>query len=204
MYRYVPESTTVSANTGSGSVLIGALRGPVTASSGNTATSQPALLPALNAVSAVLTTDELVTGDDCFFVATGITDGELMQGVRYKAGGATTHSLVMRSRSGTIRSVRSTHSLDKVAQHERWLARFPMWDWVGGRYSLWSAVGVPFAPVAAQGARTRARAPVDAAAAVPVPVLAGGDVVRARLRQRRPGRVGAGLPQPVGADLRQL
>ena len=53
----------------------------------------------------MLTTDDLVTGDDCFFVATGITDGELMQGVRYRAGGATTHSLVMRSRSGTIRSI---------------------------------------------------------------------------------------------------
>ena len=52
----------------------------------------------------VLTTDDLVTGDDVFFVATGITDGELMQGVRYRAGGASTHSLVMRSRSGTIRS----------------------------------------------------------------------------------------------------
>ncbi|NYG56733.1 class II fructose-bisphosphatase [Nocardioides perillae] len=62
----------------------------------------------------VLTTDELVTGDDCFFVATGITDGELMQGVRYRAGGATTHSLVMRSRSGTIRSITSEHRLSKL------------------------------------------------------------------------------------------
>ena len=62
----------------------------------------------------VLTTDELVTGDDCFFVATGITDGELMQGVRYRAGGATTHSLVMRSRSGTIRSIVSEHRLAKL------------------------------------------------------------------------------------------
>jgi fructose-1,6-bisphosphatase II len=62
----------------------------------------------------VLTTDELVTGDDCFFVATGITDGELMPGVRYRAGGATTHSLVMRSRSGTIRSITSEHRLSKL------------------------------------------------------------------------------------------
>jgi fructose-1,6-bisphosphatase II len=62
----------------------------------------------------VLTTDELVTGDDCFFVATGITDGELMRGVRYRAGGATTHSLVMRSRSGTIRSITSEHRLEKL------------------------------------------------------------------------------------------
>ena len=62
----------------------------------------------------VLYTDDLVSGDDCFFVATGITDGELMQGVRYKAGGATTHSLVMRSRSGTIRSIHSEHKLSKL------------------------------------------------------------------------------------------
>ena len=62
----------------------------------------------------VLTTDDLVTGDDVFFVATGITDGELMQGVRYRAGGASTHSLVMRSRSGTIRSITSDHKLQKL------------------------------------------------------------------------------------------
>src|SRR3954464_3366595 len=62
----------------------------------------------------VLHTDDLVTGDDCFFVATGITDGELLRGVRYRAGGATTHSLVMRSRSGTIRSITSEHQLQKL------------------------------------------------------------------------------------------
>ncbi len=62
----------------------------------------------------VLSTDDLVTGDDVFFVATGITDGELMQGVRYRAGGASTHSLVMRSRSGTIRSITSDHKLQKL------------------------------------------------------------------------------------------
>src|SRR6478735_4907194 len=62
----------------------------------------------------VLKTDDLVTGDDCFFVATGITDGELLRGVRYRAGGATTHSLVMRSRSGTIRSITSEHRLQKL------------------------------------------------------------------------------------------
>ncbi len=63
---------------------------------------------------AILTTDDLVTGDDCFFVATGITDGELLRGVRYRGGGATTHSLVMRSRSGTIRSITSEHQLAKL------------------------------------------------------------------------------------------
>ena len=62
----------------------------------------------------LLSTDDLVTGDDCFFVATGITDGELMRGVRYRAGGATTDSLVMRSRSGTIRRITSEHALSKL------------------------------------------------------------------------------------------
>ncbi len=65
----------------------------------------------------VLTTDDLVSGDDCFFVATGITDGELMQGVRYRSGGATTHSLVMRSRSGTIRNILSEHRLEKLRSY---------------------------------------------------------------------------------------
>jgi len=62
----------------------------------------------------VLYTDDLVSGDDCFFVATGITDGELMRGVRYRAGGASTHSLVMRSRSGTIRQIISEHKISKL------------------------------------------------------------------------------------------
>jgi fructose-1,6-bisphosphatase II len=63
----------------------------------------------------VLHTDDLVTGDDCFFAATGITDGELLRGVRYRAGRATTHSLVMRSRSGTIRSITSEYRLSKLS-----------------------------------------------------------------------------------------
>jgi fructose-1,6-bisphosphatase II len=62
----------------------------------------------------VLTTDDLVRSDDVFFAATGITDGELLEGVRYRHGGATTHSLVMRSRSGTIRSIKSEHALKKL------------------------------------------------------------------------------------------
>jgi fructose-1,6-bisphosphatase II len=62
----------------------------------------------------VLTTDDLVTSDDAFFAATGITDGELLAGVRYKAGGATTHSLVMRARSGTVRNIYSEHTLVKL------------------------------------------------------------------------------------------
>lgn len=62
----------------------------------------------------VLTTDDLVMTDNCYFVATGITDGELLRGVRYRAGGATTESLVMRSKSGTIRVVEAHHNLTKV------------------------------------------------------------------------------------------
>ncbi|MEX0427652.1 class II fructose-bisphosphatase [Nocardioides sp. DS6] len=63
----------------------------------------------------VLRTDDLVTGDDCFFVATGITDGDLMRGVQYRPGGSiVTDSLVMRSRSGTIRKITSEHQLAKL------------------------------------------------------------------------------------------
>jgi fructose-1,6-bisphosphatase II len=62
----------------------------------------------------VLTTDDLVASDDAFFAATGITNGELLAGVRYKAGGATTHSLVMRARSGTVRTISSDHQLWKL------------------------------------------------------------------------------------------
>jgi len=68
-------------------------------------------------LSRVLSTDDLVAGDDCFFVATGITDGELMRGVRYVHGGATTHSLLMRSRSGTLRSITSEHRFEKLRDY---------------------------------------------------------------------------------------
>ncbi len=62
----------------------------------------------------VLTTDDLIRGENVFFAATGVTDGDLLRGVRYRAGGASTHSLVMRSRSGTIRSIHSDHKLSKL------------------------------------------------------------------------------------------
>jgi fructose-1,6-bisphosphatase II len=65
-------------------------------------------------LSRVLSTDDLVASDDCFFAATGITDGELVNGVRYRKGTAVTHSLVMRARSGTIRKVESEHQLGKL------------------------------------------------------------------------------------------
>ncbi|MGH9026863.1 MAG: class II fructose-bisphosphatase [Acidimicrobiia bacterium] len=62
----------------------------------------------------VLSIDELVAGEDVFFAATGITDGELLKGVRYWGEGASTQSLVMRSKSGTIRRVESTHRWPKL------------------------------------------------------------------------------------------
>ena len=64
----------------------------------------------------VLTTNDLVRSDNAFFVCTGITDGELLDGVRYTPGGATTQSLVLRAKSGTIRSVNTTHALHKLRQ----------------------------------------------------------------------------------------
>ena len=66
-------------------------------------------------LSTVLTTDMLVQSDNCFFAATGITDGELLNGVRYISGGARTQSLVMRSRSGTVRMIDARHRIDKLA-----------------------------------------------------------------------------------------
>ena len=59
----------------------------------------------------VLLTDDLVTGDNVFFVATGVTDGEMLEGVRFRGGSATTHSIVMRSKSGTIREVKCEQRL---------------------------------------------------------------------------------------------
>jgi fructose-1,6-bisphosphatase II len=62
----------------------------------------------------VLTTDDLVAGDDVFVAATGVTDGALLGGVRYTSGGAVTDSIVMRSRSGTVRRIEAYHELDKL------------------------------------------------------------------------------------------
>ena len=62
----------------------------------------------------VLTTDDLVGGDNCFFAGTGITDGDLLRGVRYYADSVQTESIVMRSKSGTIRLVDSLHQLGKL------------------------------------------------------------------------------------------
>jgi fructose-1,6-bisphosphatase II len=62
----------------------------------------------------VLTADDLVSGDDVFFSATGVTDGDVLQGVRYRGRGATTESLVMRTRSGTVRRISARHDRDKL------------------------------------------------------------------------------------------
>jgi fructose-1,6-bisphosphatase II len=73
-----------------------------------------AALDAGHDLDRVLHTGDLVRGENVFFVATGITDGELLRGVRYRAETATTQSLVVRSRSGTIRQIDSTHRLSKL------------------------------------------------------------------------------------------
>ena len=66
-------------------------------------------------VSRVLTQDDLVRGDNCFFSATGVTDGDVLEGVRYEGTrGASTESLVMRSRSGTVRRIQSRHDRTKL------------------------------------------------------------------------------------------
>ena len=62
----------------------------------------------------VLTADELCSGEDVFFSASGVTDGDVLQGVRYRGPGATTESLVMRSRSGTVRRIQATHDRAKL------------------------------------------------------------------------------------------
>jgi fructose-1,6-bisphosphatase II len=62
----------------------------------------------------VLSADDLCSGDDVFFSATGVTDGDVLQGVRYGGSGVTTESLVMRSRSGTVRRVHARHDRDKL------------------------------------------------------------------------------------------
>jgi fructose-1,6-bisphosphatase II len=67
-------------------------------------------------VERVLKTDDLVAGDDVFFSATGVTTGALLQGVRYTPDGAVTHSLVMRSRSGTVRLIEAYHAFEKLTR----------------------------------------------------------------------------------------
>jgi fructose-1,6-bisphosphatase II len=92
----------------------GDVAGAVEAARPDTGLERQKAIDAGHDLDRVLSTDDLVSGDDCFFVATGITDGELLRGVRYRSSIARTHSLVMRSRSGTIRSIESEHQLSKL------------------------------------------------------------------------------------------
>ncbi len=64
----------------------------------------------------VLTQDDLIQGDNCFFAATGLTDGQLLRGVRFDSRGARTQSLVMRSRSGTVRFIDARHRVRKLQE----------------------------------------------------------------------------------------
>jgi fructose-1,6-bisphosphatase II len=64
----------------------------------------------------VLTTDDLVAGENVFVAATGVTDGSLLRGVRYVRDGAVTDSIVMRSRSGTVRRIEARHKFEKLTQ----------------------------------------------------------------------------------------
>ena len=68
-------------------------------------------------LDAVLSTEDLVRGNNCFFAATGVTDGELLKGIRYSSAGAATQSLVMRSKSGTVRRIDALHRLGKLAEY---------------------------------------------------------------------------------------
>jgi fructose-1,6-bisphosphatase II len=78
-------------------------------------TERDAAIAAGYDLSEVLDTDDLVRSDNCFFAATGITDGELLKGVHYDGNGATTQSLVMRSKTGTVRLINCRHRLDKLS-----------------------------------------------------------------------------------------
>jgi fructose-1,6-bisphosphatase II len=62
----------------------------------------------------VLLTDDLVAGDNCFFAASAVTDGDLLQGVRWDRAGATTQSIIMRARSGTVRVISARHDRAKL------------------------------------------------------------------------------------------
>ena len=63
-----------------------------------------------------LTTADLVSSDNVFVAATGVTDGTMLRGVRYSPAGASTDSIVMRSRSGTVRRISADHSAAKLAE----------------------------------------------------------------------------------------
>ncbi|HEX2031884.1 MAG TPA: class II fructose-bisphosphatase [Actinomycetota bacterium] len=80
---------------------------------------QQKLLDAGYDIDRVLTTDDLVAGEEVFFAATGVTHGALLRGVVYRKDGAVTHSMVMRSRSGTVRYIESHHELEKLMRFSK-------------------------------------------------------------------------------------
>jgi len=65
----------------------------------------------------ILSTEDLVSGENVFFRATGVTDGDLLKGVQYYGGGCTTQSIVMRSKSGTVRMIEAYHRLSKLNEY---------------------------------------------------------------------------------------
>jgi fructose-1,6-bisphosphatase II len=67
----------------------------------------------INDVNKLLTMDDLVKGEDVFFAATGITDGSLLEGVRFTSEGALTHTVIMRGKTGTVRFIKAQHRFDK-------------------------------------------------------------------------------------------
>ena len=101
----------------------------------------------------VLDQDELVRSDDCFFSATGVTDGDVLQGVRYEGTAATTESIVMRARTGTVRRISARHNRPKLRAY------------IGERYGEKSAGAASLTPSGVQVER-RARAVAPEADAV--------------------------------------
>ena len=75
--------------------------------------TESVIVPALDRV---LTENDLVQSEDCFFASTGITDGDLLRGVQFDRFGCHTDSLVMRARSGTVRKVEAHHQIDKLQE----------------------------------------------------------------------------------------
>lgn len=74
-------------------------------------------LDAGHELNRVLHTNDLVNSDNCYFAATGVTNGDMLRGVSYRSNGATTRSLVMRSKSGTVRHIESVHKLAKLQEY---------------------------------------------------------------------------------------
>ena len=82
----------------------------------NATTTQSARAQGLN-LNQIYRSNDLVSSDNIFVSITGITDGERLEGIRYSEGGVHTHSLVMRSKSGTVRDIRAQHRLDKLMRY---------------------------------------------------------------------------------------